>query len=70
MKKYKDLHGIWTIPADLKATKNAVMPTAQAGVDLGIKKDGNGFYDIFSRDPQSAMTPIVQAIKQNNSTFA
>jgi ABC-type branched-subunit amino acid transport system substrate-binding protein len=70
MKKYKDLHGIWTIPADLKATKNAVLPTAQAGVDLGIKKDGQGFYDIFSRDPQSAMTPIVQAIKQNNSTFA
>jgi ABC-type branched-subunit amino acid transport system substrate-binding protein len=70
MKKYKDLHGIWTVPADLKATKNAVTPTAQAGVDLGIKKDGQGFYDIFSRDPQSAMTPIVQVIKSNNSTFA
>ena len=69
-KKNKDLHGIWTIPADLKATKNAVLPTAQAGVDLGIKKDGQGFYDIFSRDPQSAMTPIVQAIKQDSSTFA
>ena len=47
-----------------------MLPTAQAGVDLGIKKDGEGFYEIFSRDPQSAMTPIVQAIKQNNSTFA
>jgi ABC-type branched-subunit amino acid transport system substrate-binding protein len=70
MKKHKDLHGIWTIPADLKSTKNAVIPTAQAGVDLGIKKDGQGFYDIFSRDPQSAMTPIIQTIKQNNSTFA
>ena len=70
LKKNKDLHGIWTIPGDLKATKNAVLPTAQAGVDLGIKKDGQGFYDVFSRDPQSAMTPIVQAIKQNNSTFA
>ncbi len=70
MKQNKDLHGVWTIPADLKATKNAVIPTAQAGVDLGIKKDGQGFYDVFSRDPQSAMTPIVQAIKSNNSTFA
>lgn len=70
LKQNKDLHGIWTIPADLKATKNAVLPTAQAGVDLGIEKDGQGFYDIFSRDPQSAMTPIVQTIKQNNSTFA
>jgi ABC-type branched-subunit amino acid transport system substrate-binding protein len=70
LKKYKDLHGVWTIPGDLKATKNAVIPTAQAGVNLGIKKDGQGFYDVFSQDPQSAMTPIVQAIKQNNSTFA
>jgi ABC-type branched-subunit amino acid transport system substrate-binding protein len=70
LKQNKDLHGIWTIPADLKSTKNAVLPTAQAGVDLGIKKDGEGFYDIFSRDPQSAMTPIVQTLKQNNSTFA
>jgi hypothetical protein len=69
-KKYKDLHGIWTIPADLASTKNAVLPTATAGVDLGIEKDGQGFYEIFSRDPQSAMTPIVQAIKQDNATFA
>jgi ABC-type branched-subunit amino acid transport system substrate-binding protein len=70
LKKNKDLHGIWTIPADLQATKNAVLPTAQAGVDLGIEQDGKGFYEVFSRDPQSAMTPIVQAIKQNNSNFA
>ena len=33
---------------------------ATRGSILGIKKDGDGFYDIFSRDPQSAMTPIVQ----------
>lgn len=70
LEKYKDLHGIWTIPADLASTKNAVLTTATAGVDAGIKKDGDGFYEIFSRDPQSAMTPIVQDIKQNNSTFA
>ena len=70
LKKNKDLHGIWTIPADLASTKNAVIPTATAGVELGIKKDGQGFYEIFSRDPQSAMTPIVAAIKQNNSNFA
>jgi ABC-type branched-subunit amino acid transport system substrate-binding protein len=70
LKKYKNLHGIWTIPADLKATKNQVIPTAQVGVNLGIKKDGDGFYYVFSQDPQSAMTPIVQVMKSNNSTFA
>jgi ABC-type branched-subunit amino acid transport system substrate-binding protein len=70
LKKNKDLHGIWTLPADLKSTKDSLTPTYQAAVDLGIKKDGKGFYDVFQPDPQSAMTPIVQVIKQNNSTFA
>ena len=70
MKQNKDLHGIWTIPADLKSTKNAVLPTAKRASISGSRRTAQGFYDIFSRDPQSAMTPIVQAIKQNNSTFA
>ncbi len=42
LKNNKDLHGIWTIPADLKSTKNSLLPTYQAAVDLGIKKDGQG----------------------------
>ncbi|MFN8027566.1 MAG: ABC transporter substrate-binding protein [Acidimicrobiia bacterium] len=66
----KDLHGVFLLPADLKSTRNALIPSFTAGVDLGIKKDGDGFYDVFQRDPQSALTPVVQAIKQNNSTFA
>jgi len=70
VQKNKGLHGIWMVPADLKSTKNAVLPGYQAAVNLGIKKDGNGYYDVFQRDPQSALTPVVQAIKQNNSTFA
>jgi len=69
LKKNKDLHGIWTTPADLKATKNSEIPIFQAGANLGIKKDGQGFYDVFTRDPQSALTPIVQVMKQNGSTF-
>jgi ABC-type branched-subunit amino acid transport system substrate-binding protein len=70
LKTNKDLHGIWTLPGDLKSTKNSLLPTYNAAADLGIKKDGKGFYDVFQRDPQSAMTPIVQAIKQDSSTFA
>ena len=35
MKKNKDLHGIWTVPGDLAATKNAVLATANAGVQAG-----------------------------------
>ena len=70
LKNNKDLHGIWTAPGDLKSTKDSLLPTYQAAQDLGVKPDGKGIYDVFQRDPQSAMTPIVQAIKQDNSTFA
>jgi ABC-type branched-subunit amino acid transport system substrate-binding protein len=70
LKHNKDLHGIFMVPADLKSTKNSLLPTYNAAVDLGIKKDGDGFYDVFQPQPQSALTPVVQAIKENNSTFA
>ena len=32
LKKNKDLHGIWTVPGDLKSTKDSLLPTYQAGV--------------------------------------
>ena len=66
----KDLHGVWLVPADLKSTKNSLLPSYNAMVDLGIKKDGDGFYDTFQTDPQSALTPVIQQIKSSNSTFA
>ena len=71
LKQNKDLHGIWLTPGrpQVDQGRRCSRPTRPAQ-DLGIKKDGNGFYDVFQRDPQSAMTPVVQAIKQNNSTFA
>jgi ABC-type branched-subunit amino acid transport system substrate-binding protein len=66
----KSLHGVFLLPADLKSTKDSLLPAYNAAVDLGIKKDGEGFYDAFESQPQSALTPVVQAIKANNSTFA
>jgi ABC-type branched-subunit amino acid transport system substrate-binding protein len=70
LSKNKDLHGVFLLPADLKSTRNGLIPTYTAGVNLGIKKDGNGFYDVFQAQPQSALTPVVKDIKTNNSTFA
>ena len=55
VKTNKDLHGIWLAPADVKDVKNAALPSYQAGMDLGIKPDGEGVYDVFARDPQSAL---------------
>jgi ABC-type branched-subunit amino acid transport system substrate-binding protein len=70
LQKFKDLHGIWLVPNDLRATRNAQITNFQAGVDLGMKKDGDGFYDTSARSPQSALTPFVQVIKDNSSNFA
>lgn len=70
LKKFKDLHGIWLVPNDLRATRNAQITNFQAGFELGMKKDGEGFYDTSARSPQSALTPFVQVIKDNSSNFA
>ena len=67
--KNKDLHGIWLAPADVKAVKDAAVPSYQAGMDLGVKEDGEGIYDVFARDPQSSLTPFLNVVKQNGSTF-
>ncbi len=45
------------------------MPGFQGGANLGIKKDGEGFYGTSGAAPQSALTPMVQVMKQDGSTF-
>ena len=65
----QDLHGVWTLPNDLKATRDSEIPIFQAGVNLGIKKDGQGFYDTSARSQQSELTPIIQVVKQDNSNW-
>jgi ABC-type branched-subunit amino acid transport system substrate-binding protein len=65
----QNLHGVWTLPSDLKATRDSEIPIFQAGVNLGIKKDGQGFYDTSARAQQSELTPIIQVVKQNNSNW-
>jgi ABC-type branched-subunit amino acid transport system substrate-binding protein len=67
--KNKDLHGIWLAPADVKSVKDAAVPSYQAGMDLGVEEDGDGIYDVFARDPQSSLTPFMNIVKDNGSTF-
>ena len=58
--KNKDLHGIWLAPADVKSVKDAAVPSYQAGMDLGIKEDGEGIYDVFARDPAELADAVHQ----------
>ncbi|MCA9299197.1 MAG: ABC transporter substrate-binding protein, partial [Phycisphaerales bacterium] len=64
----KALHGLYVYPGDLKASKDAWIPQYEAYQDAGITQDAT--FDVSSRAPQSAYTPFVQSIKDNNSTYA
>jgi ABC-type branched-subunit amino acid transport system substrate-binding protein len=64
-----NLHGIWLYDSDVPTFKITQTPLFQAESNLGIKKDGKGFYALSGAAPQSALTPFIQQIKASGSTF-
>jgi Periplasmic binding protein len=67
--KNKDLHGVWVIPSDLRSTVTSTTPVALGEQKAGIKADE----DLIRKSglaTQSEYTPVAQAIKQHNSTYA
>jgi Periplasmic binding protein len=66
-KRNKNLHGVFTLAGDLKSTTNAALPLIEGYKQLGVKSDGE--FKVSGLSPQAAYTPIVQAIKQNSSTY-
>jgi len=66
---FPNLHGVWVYNDDVPTVRITSVPGFQAGANLGIKKDGQGFYPSSGAAPQSALTPITQVMKQNGSTF-
>ena len=66
----KNLHGVFLIPSDLRSTINASTPLALGEQRLGITPDGGGEFKITGMAIQSDYTPIVQTVKQHNSTYA
>jgi len=65
---FKNLHGIYVYPSDLLASKNAQVPLFKSQQQLGIRADQE--FDISGAAPQSAFTPVVQAAKNDQSTYA
>jgi ABC-type branched-subunit amino acid transport system substrate-binding protein len=63
------LHGIWLYDTDDPTFKLTEVPLFQAESNVGIKKDGQGFYPLSGAVPQSALTPFIQQIKSSGSTF-
>jgi hypothetical protein len=65
--KFGKLHGVYMYPSDLKSAKDSQVPlfTAQQK-----KIPADQQFDISNLAPQSVYTPVAQAIKNNESTFA
>ena len=66
---FSGLHGLWVYNGDVPTVRILSVPGFQAGSNLGIGKDGQGFYASSGEAPQSAMTPFVQVMKESGSTF-
>jgi hypothetical protein len=69
LKNNKNLHGIFVVANDTKPAENSQIVVFNAGINLGVKKDGTGIYTVSATSPQSAMTPLIQVVKANNSNF-
>ncbi len=67
--QHKDLHGICVGPSDLKSTEITGRVHCEAVRELGIPTDGEGFFGVSARAPQSALTPIIVAAKADDVTY-
>jgi hypothetical protein len=64
----KDLHGAFILSGDLPSPTRANLVTATGVQERGIEKDSQT--SISARAPQSAYTPVVQAMRDNGSNYA
>ncbi|MGH3253322.1 MAG: ABC transporter substrate-binding protein [Trebonia sp.] len=65
----KGLHGIFVYNSDVPSFKITFVPQFQADSNLGIGADGQKFYAESGAAPQSALTPVIQAVKAAGSSF-
>lgn len=68
LKKFPHLRGAFVYPSDLQAARNTEVPVFDAQRQAGIRQVVTA--DISARAPQSAYTPIVQAMQENRVTYA
>jgi ABC-type branched-subunit amino acid transport system substrate-binding protein len=65
----KGLHGIYVYDADVPSFKITFIPQFQADTNLGIGADAQKYYAESGAAPQSALTPVIAAIKASGSSF-
>jgi ABC-type branched-subunit amino acid transport system substrate-binding protein len=67
--QFKGLHGIYVYDSDVPTLKVDFLPNFQGDTSLGIKQDAQGSYAESGSAPQSALTPVISAIKSAGSSF-
>ena len=67
--QFKSLHGVFVYDSDVPTLKVDFLPNFQGGEDLGIKADAQGSYAESGSAPESALTPVISAIKAAGSSY-
>ncbi len=67
--QFKGLHGVYIYDSDVPTLKADFLPNFQGDEGLGIKADAQGSYAESGAAPQSALTPVISAIKAAGSSF-
>jgi ABC-type branched-subunit amino acid transport system substrate-binding protein len=67
--QFKNLHGVFVYDSDVPTLKTDFLPNFAGDEDLGIKADAQGAYAESGSAPQSALTPVISAIKAAGSTY-
>jgi len=67
--QFKNLHGVFVYDSDVPTLKTDFLPNFQGDQDLGIKADAQGAYAESGSAPQSALTPVISAIKAAGSSY-
>jgi ABC-type branched-subunit amino acid transport system substrate-binding protein len=69
VKQNKDLHGVCIGPNDLKSTSITGRVHCAAARKVGVEHDGEGWYGVSARAPQTALTPTVAVAKSSGATY-
>jgi len=68
LKKFGNLHGAFVVAGDTPETKRTSSLLGIIANNAGIKSDQNAV--VGGRDPQSAYTPVIQKMKNDNSNYS
>jgi ABC-type branched-subunit amino acid transport system substrate-binding protein len=67
--QFKGLHGVFVYDSDVPTLKTDFLPNFAGDEDLGVKADAQGSYAESGSAPESALTPVISAIKAAGSSY-